>query len=121
MSSSKFKGVVFLITLLFTCPVLYSPVMTAAWAFMATNRTPHWQTCANSTRNAKDGGITPLQIFLHKDEGHWLSGQPEAGDRESFQTGERRFKEHSNLFYLYCSAYWQLSLFVCLQYAYKFA
>ena len=24
-------------------------------------------------------GITPLQIFLHKDEGHWLSGQPEAG------------------------------------------
>ena len=30
-------------------------------------------------------GITPLQIFLHKDEGHWLSGQPEAGDRESFQ------------------------------------
>ena len=46
-------------------------------------------------------GITPLQIFLHKDEGHWLSGQPEAGDRESFQTGERRFKEHFNLFYLY--------------------
>ena len=23
-------------------------------------------------------GITPLQIFLHKDEGHWLSGHPEA-------------------------------------------
>ena len=21
-------------------------------------------------------GITPLQIFLHKDEGHWLNGQP---------------------------------------------
>ena len=37
-------------------------------------------------------GITPLQIFLHKDEGHWLSGQPEAGDRESFQVGERWFK-----------------------------
>ena len=25
-------------------------------------------------------GITPLQIFLHKDEGHWLNGQPEAED-----------------------------------------
>ena len=37
-------------------------------------------------------GITPLQIFLHKDEGHWLSGQPEAGDRESFQVGEKCFK-----------------------------
>ena len=37
-------------------------------------------------------GITPLQIFLHKDEGHWLSGQPEAGDKESFQVGEKWFK-----------------------------
>ena len=37
-------------------------------------------------------GITPLQIFLHKDEGHWLSGQPEPGDRESFQVGEKWFK-----------------------------
>ena len=37
-------------------------------------------------------GITPLQIFLHKDEGHWLSGQPETGDRESFQVGEKWFK-----------------------------
>ena len=37
-------------------------------------------------------GITPLQIFLHKDEGHWLNGQPEAGDRESFQVGEKWFK-----------------------------
>jgi len=37
-------------------------------------------------------GITPLQIFLHKDEGHWLSGQPEANDRESFQVGEKWFK-----------------------------
>ena len=37
-------------------------------------------------------GITPLQIFLHKDEGHWLSGHPEAEDRESFQIGERWFK-----------------------------
>ena len=37
-------------------------------------------------------GTTPLQIFLHKDEGHWLSGQPEAGDRESFQVGEKWFK-----------------------------
>ena len=32
-------------------------------------------------------GITPLQIFLHKDEGHWL-----AGDKESFKVGERWFK-----------------------------
>ena len=37
-------------------------------------------------------GITPLQIFLHKDEGHWLNGQPEAEDRESFKVGERWFK-----------------------------
>ena len=37
-------------------------------------------------------GITPLQIFLHKDEGHWLSGQPEAGDKESFKVGERWIK-----------------------------
>ena len=37
-------------------------------------------------------GITPLQIFLHKDEGHWLNGQPEAEDRESFQVGNRWFK-----------------------------
>ena len=37
-------------------------------------------------------GITPLQIFLHKDEGHWLSGQPDAEDKESFQVGERCFK-----------------------------
>ena len=37
-------------------------------------------------------GITPLQIFLHKDEGHWLNGQPAPEDRESFQIGERWFK-----------------------------
>ena len=37
-------------------------------------------------------GITPLQIFLHKDEGHWLSGQPEAEDKESFKVGDRWFK-----------------------------
>ena len=37
-------------------------------------------------------GITPLQIFLHKDEGHWLSGQPDTEDKESFQVGERWFK-----------------------------
>ena len=37
-------------------------------------------------------GITPLQIFLHKDEGHWLNGQPEAEDKESFQVGNRCFK-----------------------------
>ena len=36
--------------------------------------------------------ITPLQIFLHKDEGHWLGGQPDPEDRESFQVGERWFK-----------------------------
>ena len=40
----------------------------------------------------KRWGTTPLQIFLHKDEGHWLSGQPETGDRESFQVGEKWFK-----------------------------
>ena len=37
-------------------------------------------------------GITPLQIFLHKDEGHWLNGQPDPEDRESFKVGERWFK-----------------------------
>ncbi len=37
-------------------------------------------------------GITPLQIFLHKDEGHWLNGKPDAEDRESFQVGGRWFK-----------------------------
>ena len=36
--------------------------------------------------------ITPLQIFLHKDEGHWLNGQPDPEDRESFKVGERWFK-----------------------------
>ena len=40
----------------------------------------------------KRWGITPLQIFLHKDEGHWLNGQPTPEDRESFQVGERWFK-----------------------------
>ena len=37
-------------------------------------------------------GITPLQIFMHKDEGHWLSGKPDADDRESFRVGDRWFK-----------------------------
>ena len=37
-------------------------------------------------------GITPLQIFLHKDEGHWLSGEPAPDDKESFQIGGRWFK-----------------------------
>ena len=37
-------------------------------------------------------GITPLQIFLHKDEGHWLSGKPNADDMESVQNGSRWFK-----------------------------
>ncbi|EXZ17457.1 putative mobilization protein [Bacteroides fragilis str. J-143-4] len=40
----------------------------------------------------KRWGITPLQIFLHKDEGHWLNSQPEAEDKESFQVGNRWFK-----------------------------
>ena len=37
-------------------------------------------------------GITPLQIFLHKDEGHWLGGEPAPDDKESFQIGGRWFK-----------------------------
>ena len=36
--------------------------------------------------------ITPLQIFLHKDEGHWLGGQPTPEDKESFKVGEKWFK-----------------------------
>ena len=37
-------------------------------------------------------GITPMQIFMHKDEGHWLSGEPDADDKESFKIGGRWFK-----------------------------
>ena len=37
-------------------------------------------------------GITPMQIFMHKDEGHWLSGEPDADDKESFKIGNRWFK-----------------------------
>ena len=37
-------------------------------------------------------GITPLQIFLHMDEGHWLGGKPDAEDKESFQVGGKWFK-----------------------------
>ena len=37
-------------------------------------------------------GITPIQIFMHKDEGHWLSGEPDIGDTESFKIGGRWFK-----------------------------
>ena len=37
-------------------------------------------------------GITPLQIFLHKDEGHWLGGEPAPDDKESFQIGGSWFK-----------------------------
>ena len=40
----------------------------------------------------KRWGTTPLQIFLHKDEGHWLNGQPDQEGRESFKVGERWFK-----------------------------
>ena len=37
-------------------------------------------------------GITAMQIFMHKDEGHWLSGEPNADDKESFKIGNRWFK-----------------------------
>lgn len=37
-------------------------------------------------------GIIPIQIFMHKDEGHWLPGEPDAGDKESFKIGGRWFK-----------------------------
>lgn len=37
-------------------------------------------------------GITPLQILLHKDEGHWLGGEPPPDDKESFQIGGKWFK-----------------------------
>ena len=37
-------------------------------------------------------GLTPLQIFMHKDEGHWLGGEPDADDKESFKIGNRWFK-----------------------------
>ena len=37
-------------------------------------------------------GITPIQIFMHKDEGHWLSGEPDADDKESFKIGGRWLK-----------------------------
>ena len=44
----------------------------------------------------KRWGITPLQIFLHKDEGHWLNGQPAPEDRESFKVGGRWFKSNNH-------------------------
>ena len=31
-------------------------------------------------------GITPLQIFLHKDEGHWLAGEPSQTIRRVFKS-----------------------------------
>ena len=37
-------------------------------------------------------GITPLQIFLHKDAAHCLNGKPDADDKESFQIGGKWFK-----------------------------
>ena len=37
-------------------------------------------------------GITPLQIFMHKDEGHWLPSEPNADDKESFKIGGTWFK-----------------------------
>ena len=37
-------------------------------------------------------GITLIQIFMHKDEGHWLPGEPDADDKESFKIGDRWFK-----------------------------
>ena len=37
-------------------------------------------------------GITAMQIFIHKDEGHWLSGEPDTDDKESFKIGGRWFK-----------------------------
>ena len=37
-------------------------------------------------------GITAMQIFMHKDEGHWLSGKPDVNDKESFKIGDRWFK-----------------------------
>ena len=40
----------------------------------------------------KRWGITPLQIFLHKDEGHWLGEKPDTEDKESFQVGGKWFK-----------------------------
>lgn len=48
-------------------------------------------------------GITPLQIFLHKDEGHWLNSQPEAEDKESFQIGSRWFKPnyHAHIVFIW--------------------
>ena len=33
-----------------------------------------------------------MQIFMHKDEGHWLSGEPDVDDKESFKIGGRWFK-----------------------------
>ena len=48
--------------------------------------------CKFSKECQRRWGITPLQIFLHKDEGHWLNGQPGTEDKESFKVGDRWFK-----------------------------
>ena len=49
-------------------------------------------TLADVRKFGEECQITPLQIFLHKDEGHWLNGQLDPEDRESFKVGERWFK-----------------------------
>ena len=46
-------------------------------------------------------GTTPLQIFLHKDEGHWLNGQPGTEDKESFKVGDRWFKPNYHAHFVF--------------------
>ena len=34
--------------------------------------------------------ITPILIFMHKDEWHWLYGEPDADEKESLSNSEYR-------------------------------
>ena len=44
-------------------------------------------------RSAKDVGVSHrCKSSCTRTRDHWLSGQPETGDRENFQVGEKWFK-----------------------------
>ena len=56
------------------------------------DRTPHWLMYANSVKSVKDAGHHSATNFPAQRRRHWLNGQPEAEDKESFQIGSRWFK-----------------------------
>ena len=55
----------------------------------------HTLTDGRASRHFYDFSVLPFAFtlfLLHKDEGHWLNGQPDVEDKESFQVGEKWFK-----------------------------